>query len=230
MSALSLKTFQSVSLETLPRSINTRSNHIAAHTKTHLILALAFLPPLNSDNQTIFDNLGYLPHVEDSVSVEVRETPHYGRAIFATHSIQKGATIAAFRGPSYFVDRETDLDPVMVDHTIQIGPKEHLHGYRGLAELANHACGQAANCGIKNSTQITALRDIAPGEEIRWDYRRSEDSDWYLDGECKCGSPDCTRIVGPFRELPPQMKQSYFEDGFTSQWILDFYNKNTHDY
>lgn len=196
-----------------------RTKKIAVNIKTRS----AVISALGTPEKKFFEKNGYVPNSSDNPNVEVVFTEKYGRAVFATDHIKKGEIIAEFQGDKYLVKKETDLPDVMVDHTIQVGEEEHIHGYLGLAEIANHACGSASNCGITDYTKVTALRDISPGEEIRWDYRRSEDSDWYLDGECKCGAHDCTKVVGPFRTLPEDMKNDYLNDGFTSDWIVNRY-------
>ena len=58
-----------------------------------------------------------------------------------------------------------------------------------VARYANHSCNP--NCEvdeIKRRVWIFALRDIAPGEELVWDYNLYDDDD---PAPCHCGSPKC---------------------------------------
>jgi uncharacterized protein len=59
----------------------------------------------------------------------------------------------------------------------------------GLGAYLNHSCDP--NCEIdevKNRAWIFALRDIAAGEELLWDYNLYGDEE---PAPCYCGSPKC---------------------------------------
>ncbi len=67
-------------------------------------------------------------------------------------------------------------------------------------DLVNHSC--APNLGfVCGDAVLYALRDIAPGEELSWDYSTSIDwPGWRLD--CRCGSERCRGVVRTYGELP----------------------------
>ena len=59
----------------------------------------------------------------------------------------------------------------------------------GLGAYLNHSCDP--NCEvdeIKGRVWVFARRDIAPGEELLWDYNLYDDDD---PAPCNCGSPKC---------------------------------------
>jgi SET domain-containing protein len=59
-----------------------------------------------------------------------------------------------------------------------------------LARFANHSCSPNAESELSNGEiWIVALRDIAPGEEITYNY--GYDLEEYRDYPCRCGSPNC---------------------------------------
>ena len=68
-----------------------------------------------------------------------------------------------------------------------------------LDDLVNHSC--APNAGFLTGEPVLfALRDIAAGEEIGWDYSTSiSEPGWSL--ACRCASPDCRGVVRPWGEL-----------------------------
>ena len=68
-----------------------------------------------------------------------------------------------------------------------------------LDDLVNHSCD--ANAGFSDGEPVLyALRDIAAGEEICWDYSTSISSPgWSL--ECRCGSAQCRGVVRSWGEL-----------------------------
>lgn len=160
--------------------------------------------------------LPFRPHPDDHPALEVRSVEGVGRGVFATRQIAKGETLAVFAGETYWSDTATGLPACMVDHAIQTGPETFVHAEGRLAELLNHSC--APNAGVRNYVQLFAARDISPGEEVSWDYRCSENSDWVLH-DCKCGAPDCDGSIGGFASLPDHKKKAYLENGMLSEWL-----------
>ena len=150
--------------------------------------------------------------------VVVRETKGLGRGVFAVKRIRSGELIAAFEGRVYHAERISLLpnDPpgFLRDHVIQTGPREYLHGKGGLAELINHSC--SPNCGIKKRVEVVAMRDIAPGEQVTWDYEMSENSDWEM--KCQCGSQECRGIIRGYDYMPEAIRRRY--RGFISEWLV----------
>jgi len=124
--------------------------------------------------------------------------------------------IAVFTGEKYQSETALGLPEIMRDHAIQTGPEEFVFGYKGLAHCVCHSC--EPNCGIRNLTEIFAIRDIAEEEQITWDYRCSENSNWVLD-ECLCGSERCTGSVGNFDSLSARFKKEYLSKGMVSPWL-----------
>src|SRR4029077_4024884 len=85
---------------------------------------------------------------------------------------------------------------------LQVGPDLWLCSDGSLLDdLINHSC--AANAGFLTGAPVLfALRDIAAGEEICWDYSTSiSEPDWTL--ECRCGSPGCRGLIRPWQDLAP---------------------------
>jgi hypothetical protein len=62
------------------------------------------------------------------------------------------------------------------------------------ADLVNHSCDP--NAGLSGQVTLVALRDIAPGDEITFDYAMSDGSP-YDEFDCVCGAPTCRgRVTG----------------------------------
>jgi len=157
----------------------------------------------------------YSPLPNDNPDVIVKKTVK-GRGVFAARDISVGSLIAEFVGEMYESEFETRLPARMVDHVIQVGPISYVFAEGRLAELVNHSCDP--NCGIRNLTQIFAAYPIKAGEEITWDYRCSENSDWVLP-ECLCGAKRCTGRIGNFDSLPDDMVAQYLSKGMVSEWL-----------
>ena len=56
------------------------------------------------------------------------------------------------------------------------------------ADCFNHCCHP--NAGMSGQVALVAMRDIAPGEKVTFDYAMSDGSD-YDEFECACGAPEC---------------------------------------
>lgn len=148
----------------------------------------------------------------DNPKVSVRNTRKYGRGVYADRAIRKGEIIAAFDGPIL----DDDFEPWTADllsHAIQIGPRKWRDS-KGIARLVNHSCDP--NCGIRGLNRIVAMRPIAAGEQITWDYEMTEKSDWWR-MKCRCGSNICRGRIGHYKNLPPATRRKY--RGYISKWI-----------
>ena len=75
----------------------------------------------------------------------------------------------------------------------QLTWRRHGGSVRVWRRYMNHSC--APTCWFEGSYLMTATRDVAPGEEITFDYCTS--NDWPQDWACACGAPACRgRITG----------------------------------
>lgn len=64
----------------------------------------------------------------------------------------------------------------------------------------NHSC--MPNCGMRNATQVVAMRDIEVGEELTFDYSMTDISP-YDEFECSCATPHCRgRVVSTDWQRP----------------------------
>lgn len=116
-----------------------------------------------------------------------------GRAVVARTFIPRHAVLAAWGGTIYGMHDFFDLpDPrrqisVQIDEDLFLVPE-----VEGPAEWFNHACDP--NAGLFGQIGLQAMRDIHPGEEVRYDYAMS-DGCRYDEFECGCGSANCRRRI-----------------------------------
>lgn len=148
----------------------------------------------------------------DNPKVKVRQTKKYGRGVFAIKPIKKGEVIAVFDGPIFDYDYSYWTED-LYNHTIQIGPRQWRDS-NGIGRLINHSCDP--NCGIKKRTNVVAMRDIAKGEQITWDYEMTEKNPtWRM--RCRCGSPLCRKVIGHYKFMPKNIRAKY--RGYISSWL-----------
>ena len=117
-------------------------------------------------------------------------TPPHGFGSRAIAVIPAGISVATFGGTalthSAFAkyDAERRSRSLQVDtHLIFLGPTTREPG-----DSINHSC--EPNCGMRNATTIVAMRDIAIGEELTFDYAMSDASD-YDEFDCNCRTSLC---------------------------------------
>lgn len=114
----------------------------------------------------------------------------YGARLITTTPLAAGAVIyqiSDFRA----VSRPTY-------QTIQVGHAEHIEELGVLAYL-NHSCRPNTHVDTTAYT-VTALRNIAAGEELNFFYPSTE---WEMDRPfvCLCGAPQCVRLVAGAKYL-----------------------------
>jgi len=117
-------------------------------------------------------------------------TPPHGFGSRAIAVIPAGTSVATFGGTalthSAFAkyDAERRSRSLQVDtNLIFLGPTTREPG-----DSINHSC--EPNCGMRNATTIVAMRDIAAGEELTFDYAMS-DASAYDEFDCNCGTSLC---------------------------------------
>lgn len=125
---------------------------------------------------------------------ELRDLGQKGHGSFATEHIPQGTVIATFGGTAstqrglqrFAAERVSRSIQVEVD-LFFVGPVEREPG-----DSINHSC--EPNCGMRNATQVVAMRDIEPGEELTFDYAMS-DMAAYDEFDCACGAESCRKRV-----------------------------------
>ena len=131
-----------------------------------------------------------------------------GRGVFAIDPIASGDTVAGFGGYMVSADEFNALPARRMMHSIQMTDDLYLVGPHETeeADLVNHSC--EPNCGLLGATILVAMRDIAPGEEITFDYATCDGSD-YDEFECACGTASCRGKITGRDWLLPELQRRY---------------------
>jgi uncharacterized protein len=136
--------------------------------------------------------------------IEVRNSPVHGRGVFAVAPIKKGARIIEYHESDnhtflFIVDKHTVIDA-------GVGGND--------ARFINHQCEGNCESVIENRRVfIDATRNIAPGEELGYDYEigREKDDPPNVDEiyACRCGSPQCRgTMLWPAKKPAPAKKKA----------------------
>lgn len=137
-----------------------------------------------------------------------------GRGLFASRAIPEGDVILRFDGPILTLADVRAKGPLAAN-ALQIGVDRYLDlGEPG--RLVNHSC--EPNAGIRDDVYLTAIRAIADGEEIRFDYSTTIGDFWSM--SCRCGAPTCRRTVASFASLPADLRSRYTRFGIVQLFLL----------
>lgn len=135
--------------------------------------------------------------------IRVRLSPIHGNGVFAVCPIPAGTYVAEYRGehisreeldrrseargkkPIYFFQAEEDLF-IDATHVVEGNPARYI----------NHACDE--NCEAvwdaeKKRMEIFAVRDIAAGEELSFDY--GYELAGFFEHPCRCGCKNCCGYI-----------------------------------
>ena len=143
-----------------------------------------------------------------SPDVAVQDAGRKGKGLFAIAPIAQGTTVAAFGGT---VCTRATFDALPEDrriHAIQIDEDLYMVGPvdPDPADYANHSC--EPNAGIVGNILLVAMTDIAPGEEVCFDYAMGDTAD-YDEFVCECGTPGCRRLVTGGDWKRPELQARY---------------------
>ncbi len=145
------------------------------------------------------------------VPIEVRESTIGGeleRSVHAAAPIEAGTIVVVLGGYATPGALFEQLDESRQRHSLQVGDDmylvcgEHFTG----ADFINHSC--QPNLGFLGDINLVALRDIAAGEELAFDYSMS-DSSSYDEFECHCQAPECRGKVTGQDWREPELQARY---------------------
>lgn len=126
------------------------------------------------------------------MSLIIRSSALHGAGVYTTAPITKGSLVVEYTGPRL---RAKQTDGLYAEGDVTYlfgmnGGKTVIDGF-GMAAFVNHSCDP--NCEtdqIKGRIWIIAIRDIASGEELTYDYN-IYDAEPGEDARCRCGAPNC---------------------------------------
>lgn len=140
-----------------------------------------------------------------SPKLEVRPNPAKGGyGIYARAPICAGELLLIVGGKIINNEQLAEVEhtfSIQVEEDAYICPIQDEKAYR-----INHSCDPTA--GVVGQVTFVALRDLAPGEEICYDYTMT-DGGPYDEFECHCGSPNCRQYVTGNDWKRPELWERY---------------------
>jgi uncharacterized protein len=131
----------------------------------------------------------------------IRSSQIHAAGCYTTAPIKKRARIVEYTGPR--ISKEA------ADKKYQDSPTTYLFGLgdgskvidgHGVAMFINHSCDPNCETGeVRGRVWIKALRDIAAGEELTYDYNLYDGDD--DEAFCNCGAENCRKSMYSPEEL-----------------------------
>jgi uncharacterized protein len=131
----------------------------------------------------------------DPMGLIIRSSSIHAAGCYTTSPIARGSLVVEYTGPR--------ITKELADKLYENSPTTYLFGVgdgsmvidgHGTAMFINHSCDP--NCEAderKGRVWIVALRKIAPGEELTYDYNLYDgDQD---DARCNCGAKNCRQTM-----------------------------------
>ncbi len=137
----------------------------------------------------------------------IRSSSIHAAGCYTTHSIRKGDKVCEYDGPRY---TKGEADERYKDRSItylfSCGEDDTVIDGFGTAMFINHSCDP--NCESQEEEGkifISALRDIAAGEELTYEYNLHDSDD--EQGDCYCGASTCRGTMFSKAEVKRRAKR-----------------------
>lgn len=143
------------------------------------------------------------------MALAIRRSKIHADGVYTTTPIKRRALVAEYTGPR--------LTNAQADAIYEHSPRTYLFGLingeqvvdgDGIAAFINHSC--EPNCEadeVKGRVIIRAMRNIAAGEELAYDYNLY-DGDLDDPAPCFCGMKKCRGSMYSKKELARRAKRS----------------------
>lgn len=149
-------------------------------------------------------------------NVEVKNSATQGKGVFASKDFKKGDFILTIDDSHVVID-ESKLTPEQ--HAFELDYLEDkIVIMQSPEKYINHSCDPNIYVKTENGIRnIYAMRDIAKGNEIAYDYSINGDNEGTF--ECHCRSKNCRKIYqGDFFKLSENLQQKYLP--YLDDWFI----------
>ncbi len=142
-----------------------------------------------------------------SPKCQVSEMGNGAKGVFAMEAIASDEQISVWGGQVMTRAQVAAMPGKYQHYATQVEEDFYLAGVsEDAADYFNHSCNP--NAGLQGQIVLVAMRDIAPSEEICFDYAMTDGSD-YDEFECHCGAPNCRKFVRGSDWRNPELWEKY---------------------
>ncbi len=150
--------------------------------------------------------------------LEIRNSDTHGKGVFATTHLPIGSVVCTLEGEE--LSHTKMVDRIVhgkedINDPFQIGKRTYLD-LDEISRSFNHRCDP--NTGIRKRSEMFAIKDIKPGDEITFDYSTTiAPTDWRM--ECRCGAEKCRKVISDVRSIPKKQLKRYLELGALQRYM-----------
>jgi uncharacterized protein len=125
----------------------------------------------------------------------IRSSAIHAAGCYTTSRIPKGVKVVEYTGPRITKDEADErFKDSKITYLFGIGDGSKVISGHGMAMYINHSCDP--NCEtdeLNGRVWIISLRNIAPGEELTYDYNLYDGDD--DEARCYCGAATCRQTM-----------------------------------
>lgn len=141
-------------------------------------------------------------------------TSRIGRGLFVGEAVPEGALLVRLTGPLLTLP-DVRRKGAAAANALQVGVDRYLD-LDEPGRYANHSC--EPNAAVFEDVFLRALRPLAAGEEILFDYSTTVSDGWTM--PCACGSRGCRGLIVAFPLLPRDLQTRYRILGCVQAFIV----------
>jgi SET domain-containing protein len=142
------------------------------------------------------------------MSLIIRSSSIHAAGCYTLAPIKNGAYVVEYTGPRLSKDdADIKYENLPMTYLFGIGDGSTVIDGHGTAMFLNHSCDP--NCETEEEhgrVWIKAIRDIAAGEELTYDYHLYDGDD--DDARCHCGSACCRGTMYAAEEIERRAKEA----------------------
>ena len=142
-----------------------------------------------------------------SPNAEIRSSPICGRGLFAIGKFRPGEVVYVMGGYVFTRPPSENIRSLFQRSEIQIGNNLFIGAIHPDDSMiaSNHSCDP--NIAVQGQIVFVALREIAAGEQLTYDWATTDDAVYAI--ECRCGSGACRRNITGKDWQQKELQQKY---------------------
>ena len=138
-----------------------------------------------------------------------------GKGVYALRTFRLGERILMFEGPELTQEEVLGLGEAS-SYALQVAPDRYIEPMSP-GRYVNSSCDP--NAGIWQDRYLIAVRPIAEGDQIQFDYSTAIGRN-HRTMQCRCGSTKCRGVISDFHRLPVPLQVHYLRLGIVPQFIV----------
>lgn len=138
----------------------------------------------------------------------IRSSSIHAAGCYTTRAVKKGRRVCEYDGPRFTKDEADErYKDRFITYLFSCGDQGLVIDGFGTAMFINHSCDP--NCeteDVDGRIFVMAIRDIAAGEELTYEYNLFDSDD--EEGDCHCGAAKCRGTMLSDTELARRGKKA----------------------